>query len=75
MASAFLRYRKLTAGKSKGTSIKMVGETEPMRQWDVMGEYRRRIKKVFDREGIEIPWPHLKLYFGNSAPSDIGKSD
>ena len=51
-----------------GITIKMVGETEPMRQWDVMGEYRRRIKKVFDREGIEIPWPHIKMYFGNPVP-------
>jgi len=51
-----------------GITIKMVGETEPIKQWDVMGEYRRRIKRVFDEEGIEIPWPHLKLYYGNSPP-------
>ena len=47
-----------------GITIKMVGETQPIKQWDVMGELRRRIKKVFDEEGIEIPWPHVKLYFG-----------
>jgi small-conductance mechanosensitive channel len=28
-----------------------------------------RIKKVFDEEGIEIPWPHTKVYFGNK-PGD-----
>lgn len=28
------------------------------------GEIRKRIKKAFDEEGIEIPWPHIKLYFG-----------
>ena len=49
---------------SSGIIIKMVGETRPLKQWDVMGELRRRIKKVFDEEGIEIPWPHVKLYFG-----------
>jgi small conductance mechanosensitive channel len=31
-----------------------------------MGELRRRLKKAFDEEGIEIPWPHTKVYFGNS---------
>jgi small-conductance mechanosensitive channel len=48
-----------------GITIKMVGETRPSKQWDVMGEFRRRIKKVFDEQGIEIPWPHTKVYFGN----------
>ncbi len=46
--------------------MKVLGETKPMRQWEIMGELRKRIKKAFDEEGIEIPWPHLKLYFGGS---------
>ncbi len=46
--------------------LKILGETQPIKQWDVMGELRKRIKKVFDEEGIEIPWPHVKLYFGES---------
>jgi small conductance mechanosensitive channel len=47
-----------------GIIIKVVGETKPMTQWNVMGELRLRIKRVFDEEGIEIPWPHVKLYMG-----------
>ena len=47
-----------------GIGIRLTGETKPIKQWDVMGELRRRIKKVFDEEGIEIPWPHTKVYFG-----------
>ncbi|MFC2069444.1 mechanosensitive ion channel family protein [Chloroflexota bacterium] len=50
-----------------GIDIKVAGDTKPSRQWDVMGELRLRIKKTFDNEGIEIPWPHTKVYFGNSA--------
>lgn len=46
--------------------IKVLGETQPIKQWDVMGQLRKRIKKAFDEEGIEIPWPHVKLYFGES---------
>jgi small-conductance mechanosensitive channel len=58
---------------SSGITIKMVGETRPIKQWDVMGEFRRRIKKVFDEEGIEIPWPHTKVYFG--SPPNSSKLD
>ena len=47
-----------------GITIRAVGDTRPMAQWDVMGELRRRIKRVFDEEGVEIPWPHIKLYMG-----------
>jgi len=57
-----VRVNKL--GES-GIDIKIVGEVKPMRQWEVMGELRKRIKKTFDVEGIEIPWPHTKVYFGN----------
>lgn len=49
-----------------GIDIKILGDTKPIRQWDVMGELRLRIKRTFDKEGIEIPWPHTKVYFGNS---------
>jgi small-conductance mechanosensitive channel len=59
-----------------GIEIKILGETKPIRQWDVMGELRLRLKKAFDREGIEIPWPHTKVYFGNLKeslwPADSG---
>lgn len=53
-----------------GIEIKILGETKPSKQWEVTGELRKRIKKVFDAEGIEIPWPHTKVYFGDS-PGDI----
>jgi len=51
-----------------GIDIKILGDTQPLRQWDVMGELRLRIKRTFDKEGIEIPWPHTKVYFGNNPP-------
>jgi moderate conductance mechanosensitive channel len=51
-----------------GIDIKILGDVEPIRQWDVMGELRLRLKKAFDAEGIEIPWPHTKVYFGNPLP-------
>ena len=33
----------------------------PNSQWGVRREYLRRAKQRFDREGIEIPFPHVKL--------------
>ena len=35
----------------------------PLEQWNVRREYLRRLKAAFDREGIEIPFPHLKLVY------------
>ena len=58
-----LRVNKL--GDS-GIDIKITGDVKPLEQWKVMGELRLHIKKAFDAEGIEIPWPHAKVYFGNA---------
>ncbi|HJX03306.1 MAG TPA: mechanosensitive ion channel family protein [Dehalococcoidia bacterium] len=52
-----------------GIEIKLIGDTKPLCQWEIMGELRLRLKKAFDAEGIEIPWPHLKVYFGNLRSS------
>ena len=39
-------------------------KTEPIMQWSVKREFLRRVKKRFDQEGIELPFPHTTLYFG-----------
>jgi small conductance mechanosensitive channel len=54
-----------------GIDIKILGDVIPLEQWNVMGELRLRLKKAFDAEGIEIPWPHVKIYFGES-PANKG---
>jgi small conductance mechanosensitive channel len=46
--------------------IRMNAKTLPLKQWDVARELRRRIKKRFDAEGIEIPFPHVSFYWGDS---------
>jgi small-conductance mechanosensitive channel len=55
-APKVLRLEEL--GES-GVAIKVLGVTRCLRQWDVAGELRRHIKKAFDQEGIEIPFPHM----------------
>jgi small conductance mechanosensitive channel len=58
-----------------GIDIKILGDVKPIEQWAVMGELRLRLKKAFDAEGIEIPWPHTKVYFGNPLPDSAKKKD
>jgi len=48
-----------------GIDIRIAGRVQPHEKWSVTGELRLRLKKVFDKEDIEIPWPHTKVYFGN----------
>ncbi len=38
--------------------------TQPIKQWAVGREFNRRMKKRFDELGIEIPFPHSTIYFG-----------
>lgn len=45
-------------------TIRIMAKTLPLKQWDVARELRRRIKKRFDAEGIEIPFPHTTFYWG-----------
>jgi moderate conductance mechanosensitive channel len=42
--------------------IKIVGDTKPIKQWDVTGELRKRLKIAFDKEGIEIPFPQVVVH-------------
>jgi moderate conductance mechanosensitive channel len=51
-----------------GIDLKVLGDVKPQQQWAVSGELRKRIKKAFDREGIEIPYPHTTVFFGNALP-------
>jgi small conductance mechanosensitive channel len=39
-------------------------KTKSIRQWTVGREFNRRVKKLFDARGIEIPFPHRTLYWG-----------
>ena len=48
-------------------TIKARIKTRPIRQWDVGREYRRRLKKAFDAEGIEIPFPTRSIYVGEAS--------
>lgn len=52
--------------------IKARTTTKPIKQWSIGREFNKRMKKRFDEENIEIPFPHTTLYMGQekdgSAP-------
>ncbi|HEX6958890.1 MAG TPA: mechanosensitive ion channel domain-containing protein [Ferrovibrio sp.] len=48
-----------------GVVIKARFRTLPAQQWSVRREFSKRIKKRFDELGIEIPFPHHRIYFGS----------
>jgi small conductance mechanosensitive channel len=60
------------AFKESEVTIKARLKTLPIQQWTVGREYRRRLKKALDAEGIEIPFPHRSLHMGEgSRPLEI----
>ncbi len=47
--------------------IKSRVKAKPGKQWMVGREMNRRIKYAFDEAGIEIPFPHQSIYFGEAS--------
>jgi moderate conductance mechanosensitive channel len=39
-------------------------KTKPIQQWSTGREFRKRLKKAFDQNNIEIPFPHTTIYWG-----------
>jgi len=48
---------RVEAFGESGIAIKILGDTEPIRQWEVMGELRKRLIRAFLEEGIRVPFP------------------
>lgn len=52
--------------------LKVRIKTQTGEQWQTRREYMRRLKYAFDKNGIEIPFPHTTLYWGEkSKPMNI----
>jgi small-conductance mechanosensitive channel len=59
---------RLNSLDDSAVTFKMLGDCKPMKQWEIMGEMRKRIKIRLDAEGIEIPFPHQTVYWGEAQP-------
>ncbi|HUQ86744.1 MAG TPA: mechanosensitive ion channel family protein [Vicinamibacterales bacterium] len=51
----------IDAFKASEVTLRFRIKTLPLRQWDVGRELRRRIKKAFDAQGIQIPGPSMTV--------------
>lgn len=63
------QFLRVDSFDASSISIKILGETQPIRQWDVAGELRKRLKVAFDKEGIEIPFPQRVVHFAAKPPT------
>jgi small conductance mechanosensitive channel len=50
--------------------IRVVVKTVPLKQWEVGRELRKRIKTRFDEKGIQIPFPHRVLIWGDKDQNE-----
>ncbi|BAY64332.1 hypothetical protein NIES22_44280 [Calothrix brevissima NIES-22] len=49
----------------RGLIIRVWIKTQPLKQWDVAREYRRRLKIAFDEAGITIPVPQQAIWIND----------
>ncbi len=61
-------------GVDTGIEIKVMADTRPARQWEVMGELRLRIKNAFDKAGIVLYYPHTRVFLDN-VPGQLKPGD
>lgn len=40
-----------------GVAIKVLGDTQPVRRWEVTGELCRRLVRAFLGENVRVPYP------------------
>ena len=78
-----LEVHGVTALADSSVNIRVRIKTLPGTQWGVGRAYNRLVKQHLDAAGIEIPFPHMTIYFGQdkdgSAPPAplkmVGDSD
>jgi small-conductance mechanosensitive channel len=57
-----IQFERVDEFAQSAVAIKVLGDTKPLRQWAVAGEFRKRIKIAFDKAGIEIPFPERVMH-------------
>ncbi|MEN9223360.1 MAG: mechanosensitive ion channel family protein, partial [Thermostichus sp. BF3_bins_97] len=55
----------------RGVTLRIWIKVQPLQQWKVAREYRRRLKHAFDQAGIQIPFPQQTLWFRNPLEMQI----
>lgn len=57
-----IQFLRIDGFEDSGIRIKSLGKVEPAKQWDVAGDFRRRILFAFRENGISIPYPQMVVH-------------
>jgi small conductance mechanosensitive channel len=57
-----MEFLRVNAFGDSAVEIKILGDVIPLKQWEVAGEFRKRLKKAFDAASIEIPFPQRVVH-------------
>ena len=49
----------------RGFIVRLWFKTEPLKQWDISREFRRRLKNAFEAAGIALPLPQQQIWLSN----------
>ncbi len=57
-----ITFLRLDSFNDSSITVMAVGKVKPGDQWAIEGDFRRRVKKEFDRNGVEMPFPQIVLH-------------
>lgn len=57
-----IQFLRVDGFDDSSVRIKALGKVEPAMQWDVAGEFRRRLKKAFEKNDISIPFSQVVVH-------------
>ncbi|OYW44339.1 hypothetical protein B7Z28_00240 [Candidatus Saccharibacteria bacterium 32-45-3] len=57
-----IQFLRVDGFDESSVRLKAIGKVEPAQQWAVAGEFRRRLKKAFENEKIEIPLAQIVVH-------------
>jgi small-conductance mechanosensitive channel len=57
--------------RDSAVRVKIRIKTVPLKQWDVGRELRRRLKMVFDREGVRMPFPQFEIRLTDERKAEV----
>lgn len=57
-----IQFLRVDGFEDSAVRIKALGKVRPAKQWDIAGEFRRRTKKAFEKNGIVIPFNQVVVH-------------
>jgi len=67
------QFLRVDSFEDSSIEIKITGITKPLKQWDVTGELRKRVKEGFEKAGISIPFPQRVVHHMNSESKPVNE--